>query len=435
MLGIVSKFFLALYLTAQATSPSAEDCGELYTALCAPPGNVFHQPDNSYGEIFVPLIEKTAKSPGRFEDDLTRFVDARKEVSHRLNREAEIDMNFDDFYRDFSLPGYERERNDHLLRLLVGVDTNFPAAVHLMDAGLVTAVPEHKLILAPLNEMWKRSESRPLHERIEEIQPLLKTTLKKLESAGISLSKLSPLRSLITGGNNPPLPKMNSLAHLQEILINRARTKHDTARELLDASERLVTSTVIEPTGRYSELFEKLSKSYQEAETRHRLAGKDGKVKSWDVSIYLRRVGGKLTRVPENQAQPTDAIVPLQSVQVRRAPNGDIESFKVVHGHSEAALRISRLPLREYIGQLYEEIPRTEQKAAAKRIAEFEALFMMVNYPNRGGASIGDAMSLSLQKNRGIRLRQSFQSIDFEVIPSLSVDEYINTRAQAILGI
>ena len=68
----------------------------------------------------------------------------------------------------------------------------------------------------------------------------------------------------------------------------------------------------------------------------------------------------------------------------------------------------------------------------AKAIAEFEWWFMISNPTLRGGASIGDSLSISLQRRLCFPLRSYYRHIDFEVL-SMPKDKYIRIRTLELL--
>jgi hypothetical protein len=83
--------------------------------------------------------------------------------------------------------------------------------------------------------------------------------------------------------------------------------------------------------------------------------------------------------------------------------------------------------LESYLFQLWEDILlTTSQEEAARLIKEFEYIFIGVNLPGRGGASIGDALGTILRIEKGIPLRDGFQHVDFEIFSALNIDDYIS---------
>ncbi len=89
----------------------------------------------------------------------------------------------------------------------------------------------------------------------------------------------------------------------------------------------------------------------------------------------------------------------------------------------------------EYLDQLWKEIlsATAGSKIAAEKIAEFEALFMMTNFPGRSGAAIGDSLSLVLQMNKKMKLRTQFDPVDHVVLTSSSIDDYIRRRTPQLI--
>ena len=66
-----------------------------------------------------------------------------------------------------------------------------------------------------------------------------------------------------------------------------------------------------------------------------------------------------------------------------------------------------------------------------RAIAEFEWLFMVSNPLGRGGASLGDALSLALQKANNIPWRTTYSRVDFEAL-STSREDYVAQRAAVL---
>jgi hypothetical protein len=153
------------------------------------------------------------------------------------------------------------------------------------------------------------------------------------------------------------------------------------------------------------------------------------------VEIFLREAppgSGNVTRVSrENRFDPHVNVITLFSV-VRNPISGvyDIGPTEML-----SSPRLQRLVSR-YLETLWSRaITTTNDRQAAEAIAELEFVFIGPNPSGRAGASTGDALSLILQKTRGYKLRDSFEHVDFGVLSSLDLTEYVAARSEALLSL
>jgi hypothetical protein len=167
---------------------------------------------------------------------------------------------------------------------------------------------------------------------------------------------------------------------------------------------------------RYEVLFEKLVSTHQQLKEIEVGLGTE-----WLQDIFLvKDSDGRYKRV--SRSDVWSGKIPNAKNHLLFTISIDEKSAFIIQGFVH-----NLKELESYLFQLWEDILlTTSQEEAARLIKEFEYIFIGVNLPGRGGASIGDALGTILRIEKGIPLRDGFQHVDFEIFSALNIDDYIS---------
>lgn len=379
-----------------------EVLGKLIEVVSAKTGP-FHSRHDFLGPLFSKKISEMAEVPGTFGDAFNTFKGLRVSVAEKQYKEL--------------------EKEKRKLEGQFVLDRGLAEAVELLN-DLSEGRSTYGINIYNLQvlvDRWKSSKGENIRKRIE----LLGSMDLGLASVIEAARSIPRLKEIIS---KPPLDfEKHLLQDLERIgSIRRLEAQQKQLKKYVSDLKSLVkpypelgSKTTFGSSGLYSGLYEKLEKT--------RKLDLKNKEFGWEVEIFLKREGTRLVKVPASNesANGTQKVI-LHRVEFFN------NTYQVLHGGnfpSDLLQKKNMEVIHEYLGQLWRDIVETSsKKEAAEKIAEFEFIFMMANYPGRGGASIGDALSLTMQLNKGLKIRDGFESVDHNVIASSSLEEYIARR-------